>query len=219
MERDVNVGVGDRLNQVEAWVKANTVSDDPGHDFAHLTRVVNMARHIGERMSANLEVLLPAAYLHDVVNVPKNHPDRLRASQMAAIKAKALLLEMGYSATEQEQIAQAILEHSYSAGHKASSLESAILQDADRLDALGAVGIMRTVSCGALMKASYYHLEEPVAQTRALDDKSYTLDHFYVKLFKLADRMNTPVAQELARRRVQFMNDFVAQLSKEIQGQ
>ena len=209
----------DRLRQIEEWVRKNSPTDDPGHDFAHLTRVVNTCRALGSQLKADLEILLPAAFLHDVINVPKNHPDRMKASEMAAARAKGLLMEWGYSEDECAKIAQVILEHSYSAGHKASSLESAILQDADRLDAVGAMGICRTVSCGALMTASYYHLEEPIAKVRALDDRRYTLDHFYVKLFKLAEGMNTEPARKRAQERVQFMRGFIEQMIREIDGQ
>ena len=204
------------LQNVITWIESNAVTDDPGHDLAHLKRVVGSCQYLGQRLNADMDILLPAAYLHDVITVPKNHPDRIRASAMAADKAKELLRGFGYEAEVVERIAQVIKEHSYSAGHQPSSLESAILQDADRLDALGALGIMRTITCGAQMKARYYHSEEPVAETRPLDDKAYSLDHFYCKLFLLADKMNTPLAKELAQQRTDFMKRFVEQLVSEV---
>ena len=150
------------------------------------------------------------------MNVPKNHPDRAGASLKAAAEAAGILRSVGYSEAEIERIGHVIAEHSYSLGRAPSSIESAVLQDADRLDALGAIGLMRTVTCGALMGAVYYDLAEPVAQSRDLDDKKFTLDHLYVKLFRLAEKMNTPAGKTEALQRTEFMRAFVTQLQHEI---
>ncbi len=189
---------------------------DPGHDLAHIRRVLAMCCRIGEKAGANLDVLLPAALLHDVVNVPKNHPDRTKASRQAATVAVEFLREHDYTEEECGQIAQVIVEHSYSLGLKPSTLESAILQDADRLDAIGAIGVMRTTTCGSRMGSKYYDMMDPFAKERALDDKSFTLDHFFVKLFQLAEGMNTEEGKAEAKRRADFMRLFVEQLRAEI---
>lgn len=191
---------------------------DPGHDFAHVQRVMQSCRALALAEGADLTIVLPAALLHDVINVPKNHPDRLVASAKAAAEARGILAEAGYSAAEIDRIAVVIEEHSYSLGKKASCLESAVLQDADRLDALGAVGVMRTVSCGVKMGARYYDEHEPIAKARALDDKKNTLDHFYVKLLKLEAGMNTKTARAEATRRTEFMRTFLHQVEGEISG-
>jgi len=189
---------------------------DPGHDLLHIQRVMKTCERLAKEESANVEIVLAAAILHDVINVPKNHPDRMRASEMAANKAKEILSETGFSEKEIAHITSAIKEHSYSAGHKPTSIESAILQDADKLDGLGAVGIMRTVSCGVKMGANYYNESEPLAKTREHNDKAHTLDHFYVKLFKLPELMNTKTARIEADKRVQFMRAFISQLETEL---
>jgi uncharacterized protein len=189
---------------------------DPGHDFAHIMRVIKSCHDLGQTMNANLYILLPAALLHDVVNVPKNHPDRLIASQKAAEEATGILKTIGYDNDEIEKIKVVIKEHSYSLGLKPSCIESAILQDADRLDALGAIGLMRMVTCGSRLGSSYYHLGEPIPESRELNDKHYTIDHLYVKLFKLGEQFNTEPARIEGRRRLEFMNNFVFQLQSEI---
>ena len=189
---------------------------DPGHDFAHILRVVDNCRRFGRDVNANLELLLPAAVLHDVVNLPKNHPERLQASQMAAEKSRQVLSDAGYNEAEISKIAEIITEHSYSLGRKPSSIESAVLQDADKLDALGAIGIMRTVSCGCRMGAAYYEPSEPIPCTRALNDKAFTVDHFFTKLFKLHELMNTALAKSEANDRVHFMRGFLDQLAGEV---
>ncbi len=192
---------------------------DPGHDFSHVQRVLGMCLEFGRELGADPEVLVPAALLHDVVNYPKNHPDRLSASTLAAQEAMRLLEGVELTGPQRHKIAAAIVEHSYSRGMKPSYLESAILQDADRLDAIGAVGIWRTATCGARMGASYYEPSDPWAQGRELDDKRYTLDHFYVKLFKLADGMNTVPGKREAERRSLFMRQFIEELRSDIRYQ
>jgi uncharacterized protein len=189
---------------------------DPGHDFAHITRVVRTCEILAEQEGADLTVLIPAAILHDVVNIPKHHPDRTRASQLAATEASRILAEIGYDDAAIARITSIIIEHSYSLNREPSSVESAVLQDADKLDALGAFGIMRAISCGYTFGASYYDLTDPFAKERDLDDSKFTIDHFFTKLFKLPSLMNTVAGRHEASRRVAFMQQFLQQLATEI---
>ncbi len=205
-----------RFKQVQALAREHYQHGDAGHDFAHIERVVASCLKLGPEAGANLDILLPAALLHDVVNVPKNHPDRLAASRMAAEEGARILARLDYSAEDIERITQVILEHSFSLGLKPTSVESAILQDADRLDAIRAIGVMRLVSSGASFRSAYYHPGEPIPRTRPIDDKKYMVDHFYAKLFKLVDLMNTDAGRAEARRRTEFMRQFIAELSREI---
>lgn len=205
-----------RFEQLWAQAPALYANGDPGHDFAHIRRVVNACRQLGVAEGARLELLLAAAALHDVVNVPKNSPDRARASELAAARAAELLPEFGFSAEETATIGTIIVEHSFSLGRKPSTIESAILQDADRLDAIGAIGVMRCVSTGVAMGAAYYHAEDPFAERRAWDDRAFSLDHFFVKLLQLRETMNTAAGRAEAERRTAFLRAFVRQLASEI---
>ena len=207
-----------RFEQVLAAAHPLYPTDDPGHDLSHVRRVLESCRRLAAAEGARSELLLPAAALHDIVNVPKNHPDRPRASQLAADRARPILESAAYAAPEIAAIQTIIVEHSFSLGRKPSSIESAVLQDADRLDALGAIGIMRCVSCGAQMGASYYHPGDPFGQSRPLDDRAFSLDHFFVKLFKLPALMNTSAGRAEAERRVDFMRGFLDELAREIPG-
>ena len=207
-----------RFSRLLEAVQPHYDNGDPGHDFAHVRRVMNAARRIAEDVGADLNIVMPAALLHDVINVPKNSPDRMAASAKASEAAKVHLRAADYVEAEIERICTVILEHSYSLGKAPSSLESAVMQDADRLDALGAVGMMRTTSCGVKMGARYYDPAEPIAQTRALDDKLNTLDHVYVKLIKLEAKMNTEIGKREAKRRTDFMLAFMTQVESEIDG-
>lgn len=188
---------------------------DPGHDWAHILRVVKVATDIAGIENADLSVVLPAAYLHDIVNVPKNHPQRSHASTLAADKAIKLLAEVGYDASKFPAIHQAVVEHSWSKGLRPSTLEAAVVQDADRLDALGAIGVLRCASVSTEMKTAFYDPQDPLAQHRELNDKDWMLDHYFVKLFKLKDSMNTEHARKIAEQRVMFMRQFIAQLVSE----
>lgn len=206
-----------RLEQLTEFAREKyNHNGDPSHDFAHITRVMESCRRIGSSVGADFEVLLPAALLHDVINVPKNHPDRIRASQQSAQEAAGILKVAGYTEEEIKKIQLVITEHSYSLGKSPSNVESSVLQDADRLDALGAVGIMRMVTCGGRLRRVYYDSSDPFASRRALDDGKFTIDHLYVKLFGLVDKMNTEAGRIEAAQRVKFMKVFVDQLADEI---
>ena len=174
------------------------------------------ARLICQDEKVQEELVLAAVLCHDLVNLPKNHPDRSKASALAAHEAKSHLQNAGYNQDEIELIQKAIVEHSFSKGLKPSMIEAAIVQDADRLDALGAIGILRCASVNTQMKSSFYDANDPLAKNRELDDKKFMLDHYFVKLFKLPEMMNTQKAKALARERVVFMENFILQLSNEI---
>jgi uncharacterized protein len=136
---------------------------------------------------------------------------------MAAEKSKQILEECGYMADEIQKIREIITEHSFSLAKKPSTIESAVLQDADKLDAIGAIGIARAFTCGCKLGSSYYDPAEPMPKNRPLNDKSFTIDHFFVKLLKLQDMMNTEPARREAAERTRFMKSFLEQFSSEIQ--
>ena len=124
---------------------------DPGHGMVHLRRVVGTAVALAAAEGARLDVVLPAAWLHDCVHVAKDSPDRKRASRLAAARASEFLEREGYPAARLPEIRHAIEAHSYSAGIPPATVEAKIVQDADRLDALGAIGIARCIAVGAAL--------------------------------------------------------------------
>lgn len=197
-------------------VKSYYPGNDPAHDWAHIGRVAATAKIIAEEEKVDLSCVLAAAYCHDLVNLPKDHPDRKKASTLAAEEAKPHLEAAGFLPQEIALISQAIIEHSFSKGLKPTSLEAAILQDADRLDALGAIGILRCAAVNTQMKSSFYDPFDPLAEMRELNDKSFMLDHYFVKLFKLPEMMNTRKGKELAGKRVSFMQSFIQELMSEV---
>lgn len=197
-------------------VKKYYNTTDPAHDWAHIGRVAATARKIAEHHDVNVECVLAGVYCHDLVNLPKDHPDRKNASTLAAKEALPLLREAGFSEEEIQIVTKAIIEHSFSKGLKPSCLEAAIVQDADRLDALGAIGILRCAAVNTQMKSSFYDPFDPFAESRQLDDKNFMVDHYFVKLFKLPELMNTPEAKQMAIQRVNYMQLFLDELKGEI---
>ena len=188
---------------------------DASHDLAHLKRVVRMAKKLALEEGARLEVVVPAAWLHDWVNLPKDHPERTSASKYSAMEALNYLRTEGYPEQYLEAIGHAIEAHSFSAEVKALSLEAKVVQDADRLDAIGAIGIARCFFvAGRMGKAQgLYHDADPYAAGgRDLNDQAWVLDHFYRKLFPLCEKLNTASARNEAKSRAAFMEEFIRNL-------
>ncbi len=206
----------ERIKKLAELVRPFYGSDDPAHDWPHIGRVAATAKKLAQGQDVQLECILAAVYCHDIVNLPKNHPDRSRASEMAAEKAEPMLKEVGFSPEEIAITKAAIIEHSFSRGLKPSSMESAIVQDSDRLDSLGAIGILRCASVNTLMKSKYYDPFDPFAESRPLDDKSFMVDHYFVKLFKLPELMQTEAGKKEGFVRIEYMKKFLERLGQEI---
>jgi uncharacterized protein len=188
------------------------------HDFQHIMRVYKNAKLIGQREGADMDILLPAVLLHDIVVYPKGSAKSSRSSDDSADLAENILQRYGcYSQDKINLISHCIRTHSYSDGLVPASLEGKILQDADRLDALGAIGIARTFSVGGSEKRTFYNADDPFCRSsRELDDRQWTLDHFQKKLLKLKDLMHTRTAKKIAQQRTKFMMLFIRQMKREI---
>ena len=189
---------------------------DPGHGLVHLRRVVGTAVALAAAEGARLDVVLPAAWLHDCVHVAKDSPDRPRASRLAAVHASEFLEQAGYPADCLPGIRHAIEAHSYSAGIAPESIEAKVVQDADRLDALGAIGVARCIAVGASLGRPLYDPDDPFCDRRVPDDSGASVDHFYSKLLKLAGSMQTRAGRNEAERRTGFIRAFIGQLRSEI---
>lgn len=189
---------------------------DPAHDIAHVKRVVKTAKFLSFKEKAKLEIVLPAAWLHDFVNLPKNHPRRAEASKASAIEALLFLESINYPSHYFSEIYHAIEAHSFSAGIKVETLEAKIVQDADRLDGLGAIGLARLFSVSSQLNRPFYISEDPFAKERSLDDKICALDHIEIKLRKISQQMNTSSAHQEAQKRFNFIEVFLQQLKSEI---
>lgn len=203
--------------ELEAVLAREGDHSDASHDISHMRRVRRTALEIAAmETGANKDVLIAAAYLHDLVNLPKSHPDRAKASTMSAEAARPILTELGMDEDTIAATCHAIEAHSFSAGIAPRTLEARILQDADRLDAIGAIGVARAFYIAAKLGSALFDPEDPFAKTRPLDDKRFALDHFEVKLLRLPEMMTTEGGRAVARQRTDFMRQFLDQLAGEL---
>jgi uncharacterized protein len=201
-------------SQMLAFI-SQEMKTDAAHDINHVQRVVHTAVKLAEQEGAILEVVIPAAYLHDCFTHPKNHPDRHLSSHIAANKAIEFLISIDYPDQHLAAIHHAIVAHSFSANIVTETLEARIVQDADRLDALGAVGVARCVQVGVSFARQLYSLDDPLCDNRQPNDSQYTIDHFFTKLLRLDQGMHTESARIEARRRIEFMRLYLDQLKTE----
>lgn len=192
-------------------------ADDPAHDLLHFKRVVKTAKKICAIENAKPEIVIPAAWLHDFVIVPKNDPRRKQASQLSAEAAIQFLKELSYPQIFFDEIAHAIAAHSFSANIETKTLEAKIVQDADRLDGLGAIGIARCFATAGILKRPFYSELDPFCESRVINDQNFTLDHFFAKLFKTAETLKTDAGRSEGIKRVEVMQKYLIDLGNEIQ--
>jgi uncharacterized protein len=211
------------MNQVKSELRELLVgkakeminAEDVSHDFNHAMRVLYNAELIAGVEGGDLEVIVPAALFHDAVAYPKNDPRAIFSAKDSAESAEKILLSIHfYNQSKIPAVKHAILAHSFSSGVMPETIEAKIVQDADRLEATGAVSIMRTFASSGQMKRVFYNPEAPFVSS---DKRQYSLDLFYDRLLKVGNLMNTYTARELARKRVDFLYAFLEQLKEEIE--
>jgi uncharacterized protein len=208
-----------RLAQLAAAALADQ-GPDGAHDLNHFERVWRNAQALlAHYPQADALVVMAACYLHDLVNVPKDDPRRSSASRLSAGLARERLAALGFPADKLAGVAHAIEAHSFSAAVPATTLEACIVQDADRLDGLGAVGLARMFYIAGRMGSSLAHGLDPLARERPLDDKAYALDHIDAKLARLPGMMQTDAGRALAERRLATLTDFRAAFAAEWTGE
>ncbi len=214
---DAPAGLAPALWQrLREQVRVRASGAEPAHDFFHVERVVGNALEIVRVEGGNEPVVAVAALLHELFNLPKSHPESWRSGDLCAEHARTLLLEEQAPSELVDPVCAAIRDHAFSKGVVPEALESRILQDADRLDALGAIGLARMWATCADMKRPFYSPEDPFATARTPDDKSWGLDHVYKKLLLVPDRLHLPTSRSIAAERAAFIRDFVDQLRTEI---
>lgn len=207
-------------HRFERWLDENHTTDDAAHDISHFRRVWMTAQNIMANQMAEPLVVLTACYFHDIVSLPKNHPDRSQSSQLAARETRNILRRdfPDFPSEHHAAVEHAIEAHSFSAGITPQSPEAKIVQDADRLEALGAIGLARVFAVSGALGVALFDAEDPFADARPLDDRTFALDHFQTKLLRLPETMKTEVGRELARHNADFLIQFMAKLSAELQG-
>jgi uncharacterized protein len=191
--------------------------EDGAHDLAHIVRVWSNAKLIHRDEGGDVEALAAAVLLHDCVQVAKDSPLRSKASLLAANEARVRLEALGWEPSRIDTVAYAIESHSFSAGVAPTSIEGCILQDADRLDAIGFCGIARCFYTAGRMGSRLYDLADPGAKARPLDDARNALDHFPKKLLTLEGSFKTRKGQELAKERHRRLDEFYRAMLAEVQ--
>ena len=204
----------------ENWLKAHHATDDTAHDISHFRRVWNTAQRLMKDLPVDPLVILTACYFHDIVSLPKNHPQRGRSSQLAAERTMAILRDdfADFPAHHYAAIQHAIEAHRFSAGITPLTDEAKIVQDADRLEALGAIGLARVFAVSGALGVPLFDPEDPFADARELNDRAYALDHFQSKLLRLPGTMQTTAGRQLARQSADVLIQFMARLSAELRG-
>ncbi|MEE4820185.1 HD domain-containing protein [Pseudomonas alliivorans] len=189
---------------------------DGSHDISHLLRVWKNVCAIRDHEGGDARLLLAATLLHDCVAVEKNSPFRSSASRLAAARATELLTGMGWDEESVASVAHAIEAHSFSAQVTPLTLEARILQDADRLDALGMIGVARVFYVSGRMGRFLYDPTDPQSTQRPYDDQNFAVDHFHTKLLHLADSFQTRTGTTLARVRHHRLKRCLDELMEEI---
>jgi uncharacterized protein len=209
----MNIALKNKLIKI---AEERQVKDDPSHDFQHIVRVLNLAIKIGESVNADLDIIIPAALFHDTVVYKKNSAQsKNEAYESAEIAAEILNSIKDFSKEKTEKVKTCIKECSFSKGIKPESLESKVLQDADRLEATGAISIMRTFASTGHMNTPFYATEDPFCEKGAVNFRS-GVDLFYNRLLIVEKTMHTDVAKKMARKRTEFLEKFLTQLREEL---
>jgi len=192
------------------------MDNDPAHDFEHVMRVYNNAKKISKQEKANQKLVLSAALLHDIVSYPKSSKRSKFSSIDSAKKSKLILKKYDFTTEEIIIVFDAIADHSFSQNKIPQTLEGKILQDADRLDALGSIGIARVFATSGSLNRPFYNIDDPFCAKRNPDDNLWAVDHFFNKLLKLEFMMNTKSGKIEAKKRTKVLKEFLKQLKNEI---
>ncbi len=203
------------LDSIKNEIK-EIMDNDSVHDFDHVMRVYKNTQKLCKQEKVNEKLVLCAALLHDIVSYPKSDKRSKMSSIESAKKSKHLLKKYNFTPEEIIIISDAIRDHSFSQNKIPETLEGKILQDADRLDALGAIGIARVFATGGSLERPFYNIDDPFCKARIPDDKTWTVDHFYQKLLKLESLMNTKSGKIEAKTRTKVLKEFLKQLNLEL---
>ena len=212
-----------RHQKLWEYIQSSLASEkDLAHDNLHIQRVYQWARRIAVSIGVDEDLAGATALIHDIVNIPKESQFRSDGSILSAKLGADILPQVGYQTLEILQIVEAVRTCSWSRGLEPTSLLGQVLQDADRLDAIGAIGIARNIACAQAMRSrgnegAFYCSEDPRGTTgRKYNDKQYAIDHYEVKLLRLVEGFHSDLAKKEAARRHVFLKIFLEQLFQDI---
>jgi len=207
------------LEELSVIAEKQMINHDPSHDINHARRTLANALLIAKKEKADFDIVIPAALLHDFVFYPKNDPRAKTASDESADAVAKILRKMkDFPKHKVASVHSAIKNCSFSKGIKHTILEEQIVQDADGLEATGAIAIMRTFASSGAMQRQFYNPGDPFCKKREPDSKNYALDLFFARLLKVQTRMYTKTARKIAERRTKLLKKFLAEFKLELQG-
>ncbi len=216
-----------KVNEFESHVMSNVYEDirqryagfgDLAHGWEHIQRVYKLGIYLAEQEHADTFIVGMAALMHDMGHLTIERTNH--HAQLSLSMAQELLAAYPVSVDAQQAILHAIEAHSFSLGVEPRTQEAKVVRDADRLDALGAIGILRWAITGTVRskgETQTYHPDDPFAEWHVLDDRRYMLDHFFTKLLTLEDTMTTQTGRALARERTAFMRAYLDEFEKELE--
>lgn len=206
------------IQSVEKMIKSQFENEGTGHDWYHIDRVRRVALQIQKNEGGDRLVIELAALLHDVSDHKFNGGD----FEVGATVADQMLVKLGVEKSIRTKVSEIVKNVSYKGSGVADemkSIEGQVVQDADRIDAIGAIGIARTFAYGGSVGQMIYDPEIPFKNNQTVEsyvnDRSHTINHFYEKLLLLKDRMHTQTGKDIAEERTEFMKNYLNQFYKE----
>lgn len=193
------------LASIQQVIHQQFSGEGTGHDYFHVERVVKIAVRIAREENADLFLVELSAWLHDVGDYKLNHGEDKSAEQITSILQTLIVPQETIN-----QVIKIVSQVSFSKGKMAESLEAKIVQDADRLDALGAIGLARVFAFGGSKQREIWNPDHP---------STTSIQHFYDKLLQLKDRLHTDTAKHIAVERHRYMEDFLERFYKEWKGE
>ena len=209
----------DLLTRLQRISAQYCLQEGGSHGPDHSERVYQMAMAMGRAMNARLDILAPAALLHDIgrSRESRSRGNICHAEQGAAL-AEPILRELGYDQTARAAICHCIQAHRFRSDTRPASLEARIIFDADKLDSIGAIGIGRAFLFAGQIGSRLHNPELDPADTDSYSTEDTAYREFQVKMSRVRDQLLTPLGQQLARRRHEFMELFFDELNREIYG-
>lgn len=199
-------------------LKKHISKNDPSHDINHTLRVVALAKKIAKEEKADMDIIIPSAIFHDIINYPKNHIKRLDSTKESAELAQKILKKISlFPKYKIDKVYESILSCSFTKNLNPNFLEAKILQDADALESLGAISIMRTFSSAGSLNKIFYNNIDPFCKKRFPDDSKYALDLFFTRLLIIKNRLHTKTAKKIAQKRFIFLKNFLKELKFELE--
>ncbi|GEP19819.1 HD domain-containing protein [Pediococcus argentinicus] len=207
-----------QIKKIDQFVADKLTGDRTGHDYAHIERVVRMACRLSDDRDEKIRsfIVESSSLLHDVID-----EKLVESQQRAEEEVRRFLTSIGVDTTDIAHIFDIITHMSFSKNLSEEytlSLEGQIVQDADRLDAIGAIGIARTFYYGGAHEHIIYD-PKVVPRTNMTHDEyrdnKTVINHFYEKLLLLVERMNTPLAKRIAENRTQYLQEFLDEFKAE----